>query len=397
MHPAEELRGKKNNKLLSKRIVLGITGSIAAVESVKLARDLIRHGATVYPVMTPSATRIIHPDALEFATSHKPVVQLSGQTEHVSWCGLVNDPVDLLLISPCTANTISKIARGIDDTPVTTCATTAIGSGIPILLVPAMHLSMYDHKIVRKNIDICKDHGVLFLDPVLSGNKAKPPEVNEIVATVIRTIGKGDLQKRSILIIGGATAEPIDDIRILTNRSSGKTAVSLAINAFERGSTVELWYGHATEPVPSYIPFKRYETVTDLLALLKDKRLRQFDTIIVCAAIANYITKKQNGKIPSGKESLTLTFTPAPAVLEALRSRAPDAVLIAFKTEALKKNVKRKTRQLLTKYHLDGAVGNMLTGFGGDDNEILILPKKGKSFWRKGKKEVLASVILDML
>ncbi len=98
MHPAEELRGKKTNKLLHKRIVLGITGSIAAVECVKLARDLIRHGATVYPVMTPSATRIIHPDAIEFATGHKPVIQLSGQTEHVSWCGLVQDPVDLLLI-----------------------------------------------------------------------------------------------------------------------------------------------------------------------------------------------------------------------------------------------------------------------------------------------------------
>jgi len=397
MHPAEELRGKKNNKLLHKRIVLGVTGSIAAVESIKLARELIRHGATVYPVMTPAATRIIHPDALEFATSHKPVIQLTGQTEHVSWCGLVQDPVNLLLISPCTANTISKIARGIDDTPVTTCATTAIGSRVPILLVPAMHLSMYDHRIVQKNIDICKDHGVLFINPFISGNKAKLPEVDEIVETVIRMVGKRDLLNKKILIIGGATAEPIDDIRLLTNRSSGRTAVSLGVNAFERGADVELWYGYATEPVPSCIPYKRFETVADLLKLMKNNMVKHFDGIIVCAAIANYIPKKQSGKIPSGKEKLFIECAQAPTILETLRSRVPYAKIIAFKTEEKKINVKRKTQMLLTKHHLDGAVGNTLAGFGAKDNEILILTKKGKSTWKKGKKEELASVILDMI
>ena len=396
MHPAEELRGKKTNKLLNKRIVLGITGSIAAVECVKLARELIRHGATVYPVMTPSATRIIHPDAMEFATGHKPVVQLSGQTEHVSWCGLVQDPVDLLLISPCTANTISKIARGIDDTPVTTCATTAIGSGVPILLVPAMHLSMYDHKIVQQNIEICKKHGVLFIDPFISGNKAKSPEILEIVETVIRTIGRKDLLNKKILIIGGATAEPLDDIRVLTNRSSGKTAVALSISAFERGADVELWYGYASQPIPSFIKCKRFETVKDLFHLVK-KNLIQFDDIIVCAAIANYIPKKQTGKIPSGKPTLSIDWSQAPVVLESLRRQFSKAKIIAFKTEEKKQNVRRRTRELLIKYHLDGAIGNTLDGFGGEVNEILLLTKKGKGVWKKGKKEELASDILDML
>ncbi|MCU0850713.1 MAG: bifunctional phosphopantothenoylcysteine decarboxylase/phosphopantothenate--cysteine ligase CoaBC [Candidatus Thermoplasmatota archaeon] len=396
MHPAEELRGKKTNKLLNKRIVLGITGSIAAVECVKLARELIRHGAIVYPVMTPSATRIIHPDAMEFATGHKPVVQLSGQTEHVSWCGLVQDPVDLLLISPCTANTISKIARGIDDTPVTTCATTAIGSGVPILLVPAMHLSMYDHKIVQQNIEICKKHGVLFIDPFISGNKAKSPEILEIVETVIRTIGRKDLLNEKILIIGGATAEPLDDIRVLTNRSSGKTAVALSISAFERGADVELWYGYASQPIPSFIKCKRFETVKDLLFLVK-KNLIQFDDIIVCAAIANYIPKKQTGKIPSGKPTLSIDWSQAPVVLESLRRQFIKTKIIAFKTEEKKQNVRRRTRELLTKYHLDGAIGNTLDGFGGEVNEILLLTKKGKGVWKKGKKEELASDILDLL
>lgn len=397
MHPAEDLRGKKNNTLLHKRIVLGITGSIAAVECVKLARELTRRGAIVYPVMTPSATRIVHPDAVEFATGHKPVIQLSGQTEHVSWCGLVPDPVDLLLVSPCTANTISKIARGIDDTPVTTCATTAIGSGVPVLLVPSMHLSMYDHAIVQKNITICKKQGVLFLNPLISGNKAKLPEVSEIVETVIRTIGKQDFKQRNILIIGGATAEPVDNIRVLTNRSSGKTAVSLSIAAFERGADVQLWYGWATEPVPSFIPLKRFETVKDLFCLLKHEKLGRFDGVIVCAAIANYIPMKQKGKIPSGKEMVSVNCSPAPVFLEMLRVKVPKARIIAFKTEEKKSNVERKTRQLLARYRLDGAVGNTLAGFGGDSNEILLLSRKGKGVWKKGQKEEIAPFILDLL
>ncbi len=397
MHPAEELRGKKSKKLFGKRIVLGVTGSIAAVESVKLARELIRHGAEVFPVMTPSATRILHPDALEFATGHAPVLALTGKTEHVAWCGLVQNPVDLLLISPCTANTASKIARGIDDTPVTTCATTAIGSGVPVLLVPAMHLSMYDHKILQKNIAVLRDHGVMVLDPNIQGSKAKLPDVDEIVANVIRLVGKRDLLDKKVLIIGGATAEPVDDIRVITNRSSGKTAVALALNAFERGADVDLWYGNASESVPSYIPITRFKTVADISHLIQKIKTQKYDGIVVCAAIANYIPKKQKGKIRSGKDTLFLMFTQAPIILEALRSKAPSARLIAFKTEEKKATVKRRTMELLKKYHLDGAVGNTLAGFGSAENEILLLFRTGKSVWKKGKKEDLASAILDML
>jgi phosphopantothenoylcysteine decarboxylase/phosphopantothenate--cysteine ligase len=397
MHPADELRGKKSTKLLHKRIVLGVTGSIATVESVKLVRELIRHGAEVYPVMTPSATRILHPDALEFATGHRPVLELTGKTEHVAWCGLVRDPVDLLLISPCTANTISKIARGIDDTPVTTCATTAIGSRIPVLLVPSMHLSMYNHSILQKNIAVLKDHGIFVHNPCIKETKAKLPEIDEIVATVIRIVGKRDLLNRKVLIIGGATAEPIDDIRLLTNRSSGKTAVALAMNAFERGADVELWYGNATEPVPSFIPVTRFETVADISHLIQKIKAQKFDSIIVCAAIANYIPKKQEGKIRSGKDTLFLMFTQAPIILEELRAKAPDACLIAFKTEEKKATVKKRTMALLKKYHLEGAIGNTLGGFGSDENEILLLSKTGKAVWKKGKKEDLASAILNML
>jgi len=396
MHPASEIRGIKSKKLAKKKIVLGVTGSIAAIESIKLSRELIRHGADVYPVMTKAATGLIHPDSLEFATSHKPIIELTGKTEHVSFCGLTKDRVDLLLISPCTANTISKIALGIDDTPVTTFATTAIGSGISIAIVPAMHLSMYNHKIIQENIDKCKRMGVSFIDPVIQGNKAKMPSVDEIVEYMIRKIGKHDLEKKNILIIGGATAESIDDIRILTNRSSGKTAVALANNAFERDANVELWYGHAKEDVPSHISVKNFETVEDLLNLLKNDDMK-FDIIIVCAAIANYIPKKQNGKIPSGKDKLDLELSPAPKIIQEIRLIAPKSKIIAFKVEESKKNLKEKSYQLLKKNQLDIVIANTVSAFGKDENEILIINKKGESIHKKGKKEGLADYILDMI
>jgi len=396
MHPAEELRGIKSNKLSKKKIILGVTGSIAAVETVKLSRELIRHGADVIPVMTKASTKIIHPDALEFATGHKPIIELSGQVEHVFFCGLVKDPADLLLICPCTANTLSKIAHGIDDTAVTTFATTAIGSEIPIIIVPAMHLSMYKHKGVQANIEKCKEINIIFVDPTVFKTKAKMPSINEIVANVIRTTGKQDFAKKKILIIGGATAEPIDDIRILTNKSSGKTAISLANNAFHRGATVELWYGHAKETVPTYLPIKHFETVEYLLKLLKSNK-KTFDVIIVCAAIADYLPKKYKGKITSGKNKLTIECSPAPKIITKIREVAPKSKIIAFKVEENKKHLKEKAIKLLTRDNLDVVVANTISACGTDENEILIIDKKGKSIAKKGRKEELSEYILDAI
>jgi len=364
---------------------------------VKLSRELIRHGAEVFPIMSPSATKIIHPDALWFATGNKPIVELTGATEHVSFCGLIKKPADLLLISPCTANTISKIARGIDDTVVTTFATTAVGSGVPILVVPAMHLSMYDHKIVQKNIESCKKVGIKFIEPEVEKNKAKMAGIDEIVPHVIREIGKNDLRKTNILIIGGPTSEPIDDVRVVTNKSSGKTAVKLAYNAFCRGADVELLYGSGKELVPDYIKTFRFESVNDILKILKAKNLRKFDAMIVCAAISDYITKKQKGKIQSGKEKLLVEMTPAPKIISILRKKNSKAKLVAFKLEKNADKLHEKSLDLLKKNKLDFVVGNTISGFDSDYNEIWIVDKKGKSVHKKGSKEQLADCILDLI
>ena len=397
MHPTEEIRGIKSKRLFNKRIILAVTGSIAAVETIKLARELIRHGADVYPVMSPSATKIIHPDSLWFATGKKPVIELTGATEHVSFCGKVKKPVDLLLICPCTANTISKIARGIDDTSVTTFATTAIGSAVPILIVPAMHISMYDHKILGKNIEKCKKMGIKFIEPLIEKNIAKMAEINEIVSNVIREIGKKDLVKKKILVIGGPAAEKIDDVRIITNRSSGKTAVGLAKNAFFRGADVELWYGTGIELVPNYIKKIDFESISDVEKILEKTNIKTFDAIIVCAALSDYIPKKYKGKIRSTKEKFVLEMFPAPKIISKLRKKAPRSKIIGFKLEENKAALKEKSMDLLKKNNLDFVVANLIFGFNVGDNEIWVFDKKGKSFHKKGKKEELADYILDLI
>lgn len=395
MHPSDEIRGVKGNILSNKRIVLGITGSIASVECVRLSRELVRYGAEVFPVMTSAATKIIHPDSLEFATGHKPILELTGETEHVSLCGMVKEPADLFLISPCTANTISKIAHGIDDTPVTTFATTAVGSGIPILIVPAMHLSMYNHKVVQGNIEKCKKIDIKFVEPYITESKAKMADISEIVARLIRETGKRDMVKKNVLVIGGATAEPIDDVRIISNRSSGKTAVWLAENAFVRGADVELWYGCSREPVPDYINTMKFESVKNLMELLT-KDLNKFDLIIICAAVSDYIPKKREGKIPSGEKKLVLEMSPAPKIIEKLREKAPNSKIVGFKLEEKQDGLTDVAYEFLKKNKLDFVVANTISGLEDNKNKVWIVDKKGNSTKREGSKKILADYILDM-
>jgi phosphopantothenoylcysteine decarboxylase / phosphopantothenate---cysteine ligase len=394
MHPADELRGTLSTRLAGKHILLGVTGSIAAVETIKLARELIRHGADVHPVMTPTATRIIHPDALEFATGHTPCTQLTGQVEHVQWCGMTTDPVHLVLLPGCTANTISKIAHGIDDTPVTTCVTTALGSHIPILLIPAMHKTMYTNTIIQHNLKTCQQAGITILDPRLDKTKAKLPDTPTIIATATRLLTPQPLANTTLLIIGGATAEPIDDIRILTNTSSGKMAVALADTAYTLGATVDLWYGHATQPPPPYIHTTPYTTTQSLITLIKKTPLKHYNGIIVCAAIANYIPTHTHGKLPSGKPSLTITCKPAPNILQTIKTKTPTTPLIAFKATPTNTQLKPKAQALLTTHKLNGVIANTTDSFTADTTTILILHKNGKTTKKTGPKTSLAHDIL---
>jgi phosphopantothenoylcysteine decarboxylase/phosphopantothenate--cysteine ligase len=174
----ETILGTKSEKLKGKKIVLAVTGSIAAIETPKIVRELMRHGADVTAVMSKDAQNIIHPWALECVIGKKTITEIGGSCEHVQYCGDWEGKADLLLICPATANTISKIACGIDDTPVTTFATTALGSGIKcsqmrIMIAPAMHSSMIRNPFVMQNLDKLEKEGVIVVDPKDEEGKSK--------------------------------------------------------------------------------------------------------------------------------------------------------------------------------------------------------------------------------
>ncbi|UCG71156.1 MAG: bifunctional phosphopantothenoylcysteine decarboxylase/phosphopantothenate--cysteine ligase CoaBC [Thermoplasmata archaeon] len=393
MHPARELSGTKSNKMKGKKIVLGVTGSIAAVETVKLSRELIRHGAEVFPVMSRAAQKIIHPYALEFATGNEPVTEITGKVQHVEFCGEVQDRADLLLIAPSTANTISKIAYGIDDTTVTTFATTAIGSKIPVIIVPAMHISMYNHPIVLENIEKLKKMKIAFIEPKIEEHKAKMPEIEEIVAFVMRTIGKGDLNGKKLLIIAGSTAEDIDDIRTITNRSTGKTGVELALEAYRRGGEVDLWMGRCQVKLPDFISIKHFESFNELMEMTGGIN---HDIVIIPAAISDYSPNKQEGKIPSGSKELTLKLRSNPKIIQKIR-KDTDCFLVGFKAEfgVGMDELQEKAKKRMDEIGLDLMVANDISNTTQEENQVYIIGKDGKSEEVSGKKEKIAESILD--
>ncbi|EQD48900.1 bifunctional phosphopantothenoylcysteine decarboxylase/phosphopantothenate synthase, partial [mine drainage metagenome] len=253
MHPSRVIRGTRSRQLSGRTIVIGVSGSIAAVEVVKIVRELLRHGADVRAVMSPEATRIITPESLEFATGHPPILQLSGSVEHVSLLGPGEGRADLYLIAPATANTLGKIAHGIDDTPVTTFASVALGGGVPLLVAPAMHAHMGKSPAVTENLALLQRWGVEVIAPQAAEGEEKLASPEEVAAAVLRRLSDSAWSGRTVTVIGGGSREPIDSVRSITNESTGDTAVALASQAHLRGARVELWLGAHTARVPPYL------------------------------------------------------------------------------------------------------------------------------------------------
>ncbi len=387
-HPSNDIRGTLSRHLDGKTIVLGVTGSIAAVETVKLARQLIRHGATVIPVMTQAAREILHPYALEFATGMPPVTELTGAVEHVEHCGVRPDSADMMLVAPCTANTLSKIALGIDDTPVTTCATTALGSSIPLMVVPAMHASMYDDAFVTDNLERLRGQHVAIIDPRMEEGTAKVATVDAIVAEVLRELGPRDLAGRRVIIVGGATAEPVDDVRVLTNRSSGTMALALATAAHRRGAEVELW--HSGLAAPDFIGSRRFTTHRDVIELTGEAT--PCDVLVNCAAISDFVPERHDGKLASG-HPIDLHLTPAERVNPHLRDIAD--VAISFKLDTSKERAIERARQRLQEDDFDVMVANTTASLGSDRMEAWLVDCTGQVTEVEGDKHIVAERLLD--
>lgn len=382
-----------SKSLDGKIIVLGITGSIAAVRCVELARELRRNGADVHAVMTEASRRIIHPEAMRYATGNPVITEITGDVEHVDFCG-IGGRASLLLIAPCTANTIGKIAHGIDDTSVTTFVTTAFGSGIPIVIVPAMHGSMYDHPIVIENMGKLTGLGVEFINPVTEEGAAKIAGNEEIVLRVERAVGKKTLSGKRIIITGGATAEAIDPIRILTNRASGKTGVELALEAFRRGAEVTLVH-RGCMGIQGICEFYA-ESAGDMTDTVMEELGKGYDLLISAAAISDFTISRSKDKLKSAKE-MTLLLKPAPKLINVARHKYPGLKIIGFKAETgvTEDELIRRSRESMDSSDLSMVVANDVSsgGMGTEENNVYLIDGSVKPF--SGTKRHIAIEIMD--
>ena len=308
-------------------VALGVTGSIAAVKTVELAHELRRHGATVRAVMSPSATGIIHPWAVEFATEHDVITEITGRVEHVELCGR-EGWADVFLIAPATANTVGKIAGAVDDTPVTTTATTALGAGVPVVIAPAMHEPMYDHPGVLDAIGRVEEWGVDFVDPRLEEGKAKIATEAAIITALARATTPLDLAGTHVVVTSGATSEAVDPIRVLTNRASGSTGRAVARSCHVRGADVTLVHDG---PEVHYAETVAVESAAEMLAAVEGA-VPDADALISAAAISDYTVEAADTKLRSG-DPRTLDLEPTPKLLDSIRQAHPELTMVGFKAE----------------------------------------------------------------
>ena len=396
LHHVKLIHATKSRKLLGKKIVLAIPGSIAAVECVKLARELIRHGAEVHAVMSENAQKIIHPYAMEFATGNPVVTEITGFIEHVELAGEHENKADLVLVCPATANTIGKIANGIDDTPVTTVVTTAFAH-TPIMIAPAMHSTMYEHPIVRENIEKLKKLGVEFIGPRFEEGKAKVASVDEIVYRVIKKLHRKDLLGKRVLVTAGATREYIDPIHYITNASSGKMGVAIAEEAELRGAEVTLirTKGSVSSFVENQI---EVETVEEMLEAIENElKSKKYDVVVLAAAVSDFrVKEKANVKIKSGK-SLTLELEPTPKIIDRVKELQPDTFLVGFKAETgvSEEELVNAARKQMERAGSDLVVANTLQAFGSEENEVLLVGREWVKKLPKMSKRELAERLWD--
>ena len=351
-------------------VVLGVSGSIAAVKTVELAHELRRAGASVRAVMTDSATGIVHPWAVEFATDEDVVTELTGRVEHVELCG-VDGWGDVLLLAPATANTVGKVAAAIDDTPVTTTATTALGAGLPVVVAPAMHEPMYDHPGVLDAISRVESWGVDFVDPRIEEGKAKVATEEAIVSAVARAAGEQPLAGHHVVVTAGATTEAVDPVRTLSNRASGRTGRAVARACHVLGADVTLVQDGPDVPYATVEGVESAAEMTAAVAGLADDA----DALVSAAAISDYTVETTNEKIRSGQDRLTLELEPTPKLIDTVRADHPDLPIVGFKVESRggDRELLDRARDLLDRVGLAFVVANDASVMGDAETRALLV------------------------
>jgi len=393
-HPSLDIVNSYGVELSGKRIVLCVSGSVAAYKAIELARLLMRHGADVKCVATPAVLKLVQSEYFKWATGNEVITKLTGDLEHIRLADYHRS--DLIIVYPATANTLGKLANGIDDTPVSTVLTVGFGSKIPILMCLAMHASMYDNIAIKKNIDFLKNK-IEFLEPQILEDKAKVIEPEDVLDFVLKKFGSSTILKnKKILMTAGPTIEYIDPVRVITNQSTGKTGVLLASELISSGAKVTLVYGPGIEKPPKGARIIKVKTSKEMFDAIRIELKKNFDVVIMAAAVADFIpTLKSKKKIKSDQDKITISLQKSPKIIDLVKKMQKNVILIGFKAESdiSKKDLIKSAQKKLLESNADMIIANDIGSKyqkNSNNNEVFIIDSKNvrSSGWKKKEKIV---------
>lgn len=391
--------------LKGKTVVLAISGSIAAYKMANVARMLLKQHCDVEVLMTQNATQFINPITFESLTGHKCLVDTFDRNfqysvEHVA----LAKRADVVLVAPASANVIGKIANGIADDMLTT---TVMACPCKKIVSPAMNHNMYHNPIVQDNIEKLKRFGYEIITPatgmLANGDigDGRMPEESVLFEAVVKEIACGkDLEGKKVLISAGATREPIDPVRFITNHSSGKMGYALARAAMHRGAEVTVVAAHTDVEPPLFVNVVPVQTAAEMYDAIVS-RAQDYDFVIKAAAVADYTPAvAADNKIKKKDGDLSIPLVRTKDILKALgENKRPGQILCGFSMET--ENVLENSRKKLESKHCDMICANSLksagAGFGTDTNIVTLITKNSEESLGLMSKEQVAHKILDKL
>jgi len=386
-----------------KRIVLGITGSIAAYKAIELTSLLVKKGYEVHVIMTRAATKFVTPLTIQTISQHPVHVEMFDSPKdweigHIS----LAQRADVILIAPATANFIGKLAAGLADDLL---SATLLATRAPVIIAPAMNVGMYENPIFQKSMQFLREQGYFFVEPdegrLACGTtgKGRLAELDKIVSALEKIFSaKHELSGKHVLVTAGPTREPIDPVRFLSNYSSGKMGYAIAQEARERGACVTLVSGPCHIEPPAGVDLIPVETAQEMFDAVI-KHFNGADVVIKAAAVADFRPKQKAAeKIKKHEATMTLELERNPDILQYLGDNKRDQVLVGFAAET--ENIMKNAEAKLNRKNLDLLVANDLTeegaGFGVDTNvATLFFPGGAVRKLPKMTKKELARVIID--
>jgi phosphopantothenoylcysteine decarboxylase / phosphopantothenate---cysteine ligase len=398
-----DLEASGPSVLKDRRVLLGVTGGIAAYKACILTRLLRLRGASVRVVMTRSAERFVGPATFAALSDHRVYTDLFEDAGHVLHVRLARE-ADIAVVAPATANVIAKLAFGIADDLLTS---TLLEARCPFVVAPAMHTGMWEHGATQANVAALAERGLRIVGPVIGSLAAgdegigRMSEPEEILAAIEEVLSRGkDLARRRVVVTAGPTWEPIDPVRFLGNRSTGKMGFAVAAEAFARGADVTLVVGPGTVEPPEGLTIVRVTTADEM----RDAVIAAADgadAVVMAAAVADFrpeVVADSKIKKEGGAPDIRLVATPD--ILAELAASASDRVLVGFAAET--EDVEAGGRRKLERKGLDLLVANEVgregTGFGSETNRASILSRTGEDEpLREWSKRELAGAICDRL